>query len=250
MMKTIISMLLVCVLLLSACSPAVNQPFDTTADVEQTTTASDLTDSQIYDEFLALLSNRLARIIIDDTLLDGFGLKEGMAGIAEIAYLRELDMLDKIGYAILDINDDGTSELLILDIRKSVDNDIDTNGILCAYTVSGNVSVLLAEGSSQNRYYLLDDGTILNCNIVDTAVQSVGVYRLDSNGTVLVCLDYYFAADDGNGQQIWYQNQTGAQDVAASVAVPGGVDDFKAIQDELAYRIQTVETIPFSAIVE
>ena len=248
MKKTVFIMLLICVFLLSACGAPDNEAPETTTGTEQTTAAVDLTDEEIYDEFLSWLSSRLSRIIIDDTLLDGFDVLEGMSGVAEIANLRELDMLDKIGYAIVDINEDGTSELLIFDIRKSGDSDINAKGILCAYTVSGNEAILLVEGTSQNCYYLLDDGMILNNNVVDASALNTGVYQLDKEGTQLTCVDYYFAAADDNNQQIWYQNQTGAQDVAASVAVSGGADGFNDIQKELVSRIQTIEAIPFATL--
>ena len=250
MKKTVFIMLLICVFLLSACGAPVNEAPETTTGADQTTAAADLTDSEIYDEFLSRLSNRLARIIIDDTLLDGFDLLEGMAGVAEIANLRELDMLDKIGYAILDINEDGTAELLIFDIRKSGDSDMKLKGILCAYTVSDNEAVLLLEGTSQNCYYLLDDGAVLNRNYVDTTVSNIGVYRLDKEGTELTCVDYYFTATDGNNQQVWYQNQNGAQDIAGSVVVSGGAEGFDTVQNELTSRIQAVEMTPFSVLVQ
>lgn len=245
MKKTLILIVLACILVLNACgSSAINSP-EAPTGTDNTTAKVELTADEIYNEFLAGLSKKLGNIVLDDTHLDGFSAQSGMAGIAEIASPRPLDLLDKIGYSILDINEDGVSELLVFCADESEAEAGKPQRILCAYTVSDNKAALLFTGDSLNCYYLLSNLTILNRNYSDTA-SSAGVFRLEKEDTELSCVDYYFTAAD-NDQITCYQNQTGLPDVSSSVIISGGADAFGTISEDLTAQIRTVEMILLSA---
>ena len=249
MKKIVFVLLAFCVIFLTACAGSGENLETTAAATEpvQTTEAVRLTDEEIYNEFLSSLCNKLFAIIGDDTHLDGFGEKEGMLGVYEIAQRLERDMLDKIGYTIMDINDDGVSELLIC-VVDALEGDACTGTrILCAYTVSDNDKVLLLEGNSQNRYYLLDDMSVYNETRESNAAAGNGVYRLEAGNAALSCTDFYFTYPDENNNILFYQNQTGDFDTAASEAFDGDENGFNAVLKELAERITTIELKPLSA---
>ena len=251
-MKKILALLLsVCMLCLSACasSGGAEQQETTAATTEpiQTTEAAVLTDAEIYDAFLGKLCEKLLAIIGDDTHLDGFAEREGMLGVNEIVQRLERDMLDKIGYVVTDINSDGVMELLICAVDSLEGENCTGTRILCAFTVADNDKVLLLEGNSANRYYLLDDMTVYNETRESNAASGNGVYSLESEGAALTCKDFYFTYPDENNNILFYHNQTGVFDTAASEGFDGDEADFNAMLKGYADRIKTIELKPLSA---
>lgn len=255
MKKTFLLILVISIFLLNACGVGTQDKTETSemseTSTNQTTSPITLTAEEIYNAVLTKLYNKLDIIIIDDTHLDGFGAQEGMVGVAEIAASRELDLLDKFGYTIADINEDGVSELLISTAGKSENNDSVGPRILCAYTVMDNKAQLLFEGDSKNCYYLLNDGTIYNVNLSDSTLieenihqinaLSGGVYALGEGSSTISCIDFYFS--DSNN---YYHNQTGSVDTNSSKALEGGADAYQNINNDLAGRIKQIEITPLS----
>ena len=153
-MKKIFSLLLVlCVICLSACGGSDKTPEASVETTVPTQTTVALTDEEIYNAFLGKLCEKMLAIIGDDTHLDGFGDREGMLGVYEIVQRLDRDMLDKIGYAVTDINNDDVTELLLCAVDTLDGEKCTGTRILCAFTVSNNEKVLLLEGNSQNCYY-------------------------------------------------------------------------------------------------
>ncbi|MBR4864226.1 MAG: hypothetical protein IKU07_06600 [Oscillospiraceae bacterium] len=243
-MKKILALLFVCMLCLSACasSGGAEQQETTAATTEpiQTTEAAALTDAEIYDAFLGKLCEKLLAIIGDDTHLDGFAEREGMLGVNEIVQRLERDMLDKIGYVVTDINSDGVLELMICAVDSLEGESCTGTRILCAFTVADNDKVLLLEGTSANRYYLLDDMTVYNETGESNAAVGRGVYSLGSESAALTCKDFYFTYPDENNTILFYHNVTGTFDTAASEAFDGDETAFSAVLKAYADRIATM----------
>ena len=246
-MKKIILFILVLSLLgLAACAPAqggeVETTSGTTAAPTETTEAVILTPEELYDGLLAKLCKRLNKIIGDDTHLDGFALEEGMEGVAQIAMLGGVDMLQKIGYKQEDINGDGVPELLVCKINEGTTGNV----ILCAYTVADGQLALLFNSTATSNYYLLDDGTFYcegtNCENGDLVAQTVfGVFKMD--GAAVSCADYYFSVMNEDQQACFYHNQAGQLDTAASEAFEGDENAFLQVKDSLASGVQAIELI-------
>ena len=248
-MKKIIALCLVLsVLCLAACGSSgdVQETGAATTEPTQATTVAVLTDAEIYEAFLAKLCTKLRAIIGDDTHLDGFAEQEGMLGVNEFAQTLAQDMLDKIGYVITDINTDGDMELLVCAVDTLEGDTCTGTRILCAYTVAENDKVLLFEGNSRNRYYLLDDMTIYNETSESYAATGFGVYSLENGTSTLVCDDFYFTYPDDSNTILFYHNQTGAFDAAASDAYEGDETAFWNEGSALSQCIQTLELKPLS----
>lgn len=172
--------LTICLFVLCGCNSAENETTETTGATE--TTTIELTAADIYDTLLSKLSKRLSNIIVDDTHLDGFNLQEGMGGIAELTQTGDTELLNKFGYAVIDINEDGIEELLICQVDEEVNGTCSGTKILCAYTVYGNEAVLLFEGNSEDRYYYLNDAKFYN----ETSADEKAVYILPAESSAVV----------------------------------------------------------------
>lgn len=216
------------------------EPDQTTEPVESTA-AAELSVEDIYFAFLSELCVRLNKIIGDDTYLDGFDTKEGMIGVAEIASLSKTKMLDDIGYTITDINKDGVSELLLLQIDELNKEVCNGTRILCVFTVVDGEKTLVFEGHSRNRYYLLDDASIYNEGSNGAAYTCFGTYAFESGNSELTCADFYFTDLDADMKPLLLHNETGEWDAASSEAFDGNEDAFWAVQSSFSKRIQTID---------
>ena len=246
MKKFILFVLVFSLLGLAACAPAqegeVETTAATTAATVETTEAVILTPEENYDALLTKLCKRLNKIIGDDTHLDGFALEEGMEGVAQIAMLGGVDMLQKIGYKIEDVNADGIPELLVCKINEGTTGTV----ILCAYTVTDGQLALLFNSTATSNYYLLEDGTFYcegtNCENGDLVAQTVfGVFKMDA--ATVSCTDYYFSVVDDNQQASFYHNQAGQLDIAASEAFEGDENAFLQVKEGLASGVKAFELI-------
>ena len=247
MKKLIVFILVFSLLGLAACAPAQYGDAATTAATTaapiETTEAVILTPEEIYDSLLTKLCNRLNKIIGDDTHLDGFALEEGMEGVAQIAMQGGVDMLERIGYKIEDINADGTPELLVCKINEGTTGTV----VLCAYTVVDNQLSLLVESTAVSNFYFLEDGTLYfegaNYESGNVTAQTVfGVYRLEEDGSA-ACVDYYFSVLDENQKVSFFHNQDGVLDPAASETFEGDESVFLQVKEGLASGVQAVELI-------
>ena len=160
MKKLILFILVICMVSLSACNSADKDTVETSGTTASTSVA--LTTEEIYNAYLTKLCTKLNNIISDDTHLDGFNLQKGMSGVAEIAQQRGLDLLNKFGYAVIDVNGDGVDELFICQVDEMTDSSCVGTKILCAYTASENDVVLLFESNCENCCYYLGEAVFYN----------------------------------------------------------------------------------------
>lgn len=259
MKKIIFALLLILSMMLTACAPSEPLPQgsdptdaateargseDTTA--EQTTAPADLTPEEIYHAFLTKLCARLDKIIVDDTYLDGLSTELGMAGIAEMAYHGGVQLLDKYGYTIQDINGDEVDELIICAVDESQEACVGKD-ILCIFTIADSQMKLLFEGWSRNSYYMLDDGTIYQ-QASNGASETVFATYMVAQTNDIICTDCYFTNVDASGAALYLHNTTGETDPAKAEPVEGGEAAFHGITDAYTPRIQPLELTAFSSV--
>ena len=255
MKKIVLSMLLLLAFLFTACAPS--EPGSQTSDpttattqtqqiTEQTTAPADLTPEEIYDDYLQKLCVRLNKIIVDDTYLDGLNTEPGMAGVAEMAYHGGVQLLDKYGYTIQDINGDEVVELIICAVDESEEACVGKE-ILCIFTVADSQMKLLIEGWSRNSYYLLDDGTFYR-NASSGASNTVFATYMVTQTNDVICTDCYFTDVDADGNALYLHNTTGQTDPAEGEAVEGGEAAFIGITDGYASKIQSFNLFAFSSV--
>jgi len=126
------------------------------SNVETVVESTEHQEVDSYMEYKATLDNIYGILIGTNTNNSN---NDGLSGIWESAmWGQPADNLSTIGYAFVDIDNNGTEELIV---AQSFGNDWPCD-ILNIYTISDNKVVMLAEGWSRNRYYLLNDGTVYN----------------------------------------------------------------------------------------
>ena len=217
----------------------------TTTAANATTALTEYDYSAIYDDLLFELYQHILAITYDSENSEDY---EGTMGIREVvATLSETDALKTVGFATEDINDDTIPELLVYLIDDNGNEKCAGTLILAAFTYDGESPVLLFEGTSRNRYYLLSDGLIYNEGSSGAAYTIFGTYTLPENSTEIKAISYYFTAPDENDPEtiLYYHNETGDFDVTKSELFDGPENNFWQIQLDCSQIIKETELTPF-----
>lgn len=237
-----------CLLLLSACAGTA-EPVTTgteSAASGEVTTEAILTPDEIYQNYLVRLHRKLVNIFGDDTHLDGFGSQLGMCGVNEIALQDRLNLLNKVGYAFVDINGDNATELVIFEVNETEGDTSFGTKILCAYTVKDNAEHLILEGSEKQQYSLLEDGSIYYEGTSNAADKGFGCYVFDGSNCAVNCVDFYFT-ELANEQNKLYHNQSGKWISSESESFDGDEAAFWELRDTLASTVKEIKITPFAA---
>lgn len=116
-------------------------------------------------------------------------------------YLRSSSLSD-VGFALIDLDNNGQKELIISDINSSFVYDL--------YTISDGEITHLFDSAERNRYYLYKNGYIENQWSSSAASSGTDFYKL-GNGTLRfverITLDAYYALDAGLIDEITEANE-------------------------------------------
>lgn len=181
------------VLFITACGSQVEQPLDIIEN-ESISSENDTVSIDGDEDVYAGILDEAYNIIASSSNCVS---KEGTVGIVESIFGRSIsENLNSIGYAKIDIDNNGVKELIIADAGR----------ILATYTVSNDKPVLVFEGWNRNHYFILDDGTIFNTGSNGATYGVFGYYRVSENGTELEPIDIYFSdyCDDEMTKICWY----------------------------------------------
>ena len=122
------------------------------------------------------------------------------------------DALWKVGYAFQDLSGDGISELIIAQVDIQEGTLSQGKQILAVFSCMQDSPHLLLEGWARNRYYLLPDGSFLNQGSSGAAYSFLGLFQLDTAGTELSCLDFFFTGE-ADDPIVTYHNTDGTWEV-------------------------------------
>ena len=112
---------------------------------------------------------------------------------------------EHVGYALQDLNGDGTPELII----AGTGENNNANGVICEIdTLVNGQPVQVACSSARDRYYLRLDGTVLNEGSGGAGHSATIVYRLEGSG--LVPVESVFTYFDGKPTDGYYYSNTGS----------------------------------------
>lgn len=196
-----------------------------TPDVEQTLNPEVLY-SDILDMFYYNISSDWAEYRTRSSFHDG-----------EVSYLFpqyhfDSSYIDKIGYSFIDLDDNGTPELLIwMREEKDADNPEYKSMIYDLYTyVNGNITHVESSGE-RDRFYLCEDNTIYNESSGGATDSVMAHYRLNSGEAELSIIEsvYTKAADDGEQNIDWYHV---TQDGETMVSEAEGLEIWKQMESQ------------------
>ncbi len=162
-------------------------------------------------------------------------------GIVENAMYRDKnDLLNNLGYVIMDINGDGVSELLIgEDMSSDYENPTDESYIYSGYTYKDGEIVCFLEGWARSSYRWMGDGNFFYFGSSSAMCSMFGQCHLDADSSDLEWDDFYYSdvTDDGRGVG-FYHNTSGIVDASASEELDVLEEDFWNLADN--YKCEVI----------
>lgn len=152
------------------------------------------------------------------------------------------DRMKAIAYCIMDVNEDGVEELLIVDTVYPEPGNV---RILDMYTLVEGTSVKVIEGWSRNRYSLLDDGMIYCSGSGGTASSFEELLSFDAGTYKLTPKELYFIYpknDDMSNCGFCY-SADGIYDV--SVAIEISEEEYQSFRRDCEGRMVTIKARTF-----
>ncbi len=125
-------------------------------------------------------------------------------GLPEVSELyRYCNDLSDVGYALLDIEGDGSDELII---GGGSEDDFD---IFDIYTLKDNKAVHLVDSSERNMYYVVNDGSIYNTWSGGAANSGESWYKING-GTLTLSVSVFCDAPDAatDIKDYWFVSHT------------------------------------------
>ncbi len=173
--------------------------------------------------------------------------KNGTTGIYELVeHSDATSCLQRLGYALRDLNGDGKPELLVGCI---VDDSAAGADLYAIYTVAGGSLQCVAEGWQRNSVLLLPGNMLLKRG--STSYQNIIVARshLQVDGTV-ACIDLYFSWPVYNNPYKdvgVYTNKIGRCEVENSRELDMTRDELVQLGADLAAKAQKIQLRPLAA---
>ena len=154
--------------------------------------------------------------------------------------------LSLVGYALMDVNEDGTEELLIGDIGNE-----ETAGTMIynMYTLSDGEAVQVFEGWYRSSYTTMENGNFLYRGSASAFSGSYGLFYLPSDSIELACEDFYFtdAVDEEFTEFALFHNTTGEWDKESSEKTDIPEEKFYDQETEWLEEVNTVELTGFTS---
>ena len=166
-------------------------------------------------------------------------------GVLEVA-IHSDHPSDQIGVAILDIDDNGYEEMLMID--REAEAPYNGSQILALYTLTGDETgdwQLVTTGGARIRYFLMEDNTIMHTGSASVSEMCFGIYALEKGGTELVCKEFYFSDEGAGGEEEWFRNDTGEWDKASSVKTDLTRQQLDMIMEQSAAKTVMPENFTF-----
>ena len=203
-------------------------------------TAADPMD--LYGDVLANFYDIIAHPDGERMFADGeFGVFEATQALGDAA-------LDTIGYVFIDLNGDGTDELLV-GVFDTMEGAFVNNELYAGYTLVGDAPVLLFEGRARNAYSLMEGGSFYYYGSGGAMYSIFGEAVLNDN-SALEWVDYYFTyeTDETMTEIGFFHNNSGEWDPHVSEQLDTDVDAFFAMQDVYAQRTVELDDTKFAEL--
>lgn len=152
------------------------------------------------------------------------------------------DRMKAIAYCVMDVNEDGVEELLIVDTVYPEPGNV---RILDMYTLVEGTPVKVIEGWARNRFYLLDDGRIYCSGSGGAAYSNEELLIFDPHAVKLTSTELYFTYPKDNDMSNigFYYSADGIYDVSAATEI--SEDEFGSFINDVESRMVMFETKTF-----
>ncbi len=167
-----------------------------------------------------------------------------LTGIWErVAYPEDDDLMETIGYVIMDINDDKVPELLIGEnAAYEYESPEEVAYIYNGFTCENGKPVSFLEGWARNRQHYLGNGHFFNFGSGGAANTIFGEWHLGADNKE-EWDDMFFSEEDAaTGNLVIFHNTNGSMDRNDSEKTDMSEDEFLDLQD--AYECETISWIP------
>lgn len=237
-MKKLSVLLLIFAMLLSLAACGSNPSAPTTAPetVPVTEAPTEPAQTEAPTEVPVVTAKPLYGEILDgyfDALLQGFGPQEYMdRGLNYLVGM--VGDVDKVGYAMDDVDGDGVSELMV--------GSVDEGLIYAMYTVKDGQETQIIDAMERSTYQLTSDGLILNRGTNGAASYGYNLYRLENGSLQFQDALVFDAAKDEKNPWFYTKNPEWAQDALESVDTEVG----ETTEQDLLESTVKISFIPFS----
>lgn len=152
------------------------------------------------------------------------------------------DRMKAIACCVMDVNEDGVEELLIVDTVWTEPGNV---RILDMYTLVEGTPVKVIEGWARNRYYLLDDGKIYSSGSGGAAYSNEELLEFAPGATALTSKELYFTYPKDNDMYSvgYYYSGDGIYDVSAATEI--SEDEFRSFINDCESRMVMFEAKTF-----
>lgn len=205
-----------------------------------TVSASDtgLSDEELYADAFAAMSYAISNP--EDVEWD---YANGTMGVCEASVYSENPMAE-IGYAFIDVDNDGVNELLIGNVNPSGYEDEYGNEIYAVFTIDNGTPKCVISGWSRNRHYLMNDNSFLYCASNSYNNYGFGIQTLTSYGVISSNAVYVDVAPNGEDDAV-YSNPSGNWDADSAYLTDLTLDDWNNAYHEKLENTQYVYYTPF-----
>ncbi|MCR4656158.1 MAG: hypothetical protein K5770_08025 [Lachnospiraceae bacterium] len=156
----------------------------------------------------------------------------------EIMYGEPDELLESIGYVIMDINDDGVPELLIgKDETFGGDKDDMRSNILNGYSVKDGKPLCFLDGWVRSSHQWMGNGHIFYFGSSGAASSAFGEAHLNKAGDQLEWDDFYFTEGKENGKTGLYHNTIGYWEIEKSEELKMSEDAFWDLMDDYEFEL-------------
>lgn len=237
-MKKLSALLLIFAMLLSLAACGSNPSAPTTAPetVPVTEAPTEPAQTEAPTEVPVVTAKPLYGEILDgyfDALLQGFGPQEYMdRGLNYLVGI--VGDVDKVGYAMDDVDGDGVSELMV--------GSVDEGLIYAMYTVKDGQETQIIDAMERSTYQLTSDGLILNRGSNSAASYGYNLYRLENGSLQFQDALVFDAAKDEKNPWFYTKDPEWAQDALESIDTEVG----ETTEQDLLESTVKISFIPFS----
>ena len=231
---------------------AVDEGQKTTLEVTEDTSETTTEDTSKIDTQNSLDYETVYLPVLEevrDLILNGYDENKNYeypsTGITEnVMYRDTSDLLNNLGYVIMDINGDSVPELLLGEnMASNYEGPKDESYVYCGYTYKDGKIVNFLDGWARNSYRWMGDGSFLYFGSGGAMNSMFGICHLNAGKTELEWDDYYYNTASENGDLAFYHNNIGYVDDASSEKLDVSEEDFWGIMDDY-----NLEVISWSAI--